>query len=125
MFPSGNVTTLVDSGDNNYRTDGTGTVQFVFKDADGVTMATPVAGTLYMADAGTGIGKSSITSLVELTNGEIEISNTGAPTFYTYITSAAGLLGFTLTAGAAAYYCAFIHPTGKIVTRAVMTITGP
>jgi hypothetical protein len=111
------TTTFVDG------TDGTGTVQLVFKDAAGVTMASPIAGTMWIADAADGTAKSTITSLVELTNGEIEISNTGAPTFYDYITSAAGLLGFTLTAGAADYYCAIIHPTGKIVTSAVLAIT--
>jgi len=93
---------------------GTCAIQLVFKDAAGTTMAAPVGCTVHVADNATGIGLSTITSLAALTNGEVNIVDTGAPLYYNCLTTAAGLLGFTLTAGAASYYIVVRHPSGLL-----------
>ena len=102
---------------------GTCAVQLVFKDAAGVAMTAACVGTVYVADAATGIGISTITSLAALTNGEVTIGDTGAPKYYKFITDATGKLGFTLTAGAASYYLIFEHPTkGVAVASSVVVV---
>jgi hypothetical protein len=114
------TTTFVDG------TDGTGTVQFVFKDAAGVTMATPVAGMFYLSEVATGLASAPAdTSIVTLTNGEIQNVDAAVHNGWRFITSAAGLLGATITAAADSYWIVFIHPTGKLVISDEMAITGP
>ena len=91
-------------------------IQLVFKDAAGVTMATPVAGTFYISDVATGLEVDILdTGAAVLTNGAIDIVNTGVTSHYNFVTSAAGLLGVTITSGADSHWLCFIHPTGKLV----------
>lgn len=114
------TTTFVDG------TDGTGTVQFVFKDAAGVTMATPVAGEFYISEVATGLTVDALdTGLVVLTNGVIDLVDTGVAKYYNYVTTAAGLLGATITSNADSYWIVFKHPTGKLVISDELAITGP
>lgn len=102
---------------------GTCAIQLVFKDAAGVAMANACVGTVYVADAATGIGVSTITGLVALTNGEVTIVDTGVPKYYKFITDATGKLGFTLTAGTASYYLIFEHPSkGVAVASSVCVV---
>jgi hypothetical protein len=114
------TTTFVDG------TDGTGTVQFVFKDAAGVTMATPVAGEFYISEVATGLTVDALdTGLAVLTNGVIDLIDTGVAKYYNYVTTAAGLLGATITSNADSYWVVFKHPTGKLVISDELAITGP
>jgi hypothetical protein len=113
------TTTAVDG------TDGTATVQFVFKDANGITMATPVAGEFYFSEVATGLTVDALdNSLAVLTNGVITLIDTGVLKGWNFVTTAAGLLGLTVTSNADTYYCVFKHPTGKLVISDAITITG-
>ena len=106
-------------------TDGTGTMELQFLKRDGVTALTaPVCGKLWIADAATGLGMSTITSLTG-TTGEIEIANTAVPTYYNFITTGTGQLNFTLVAGAAMRYLAISHWGGVIKSGGPCEITGP
>jgi hypothetical protein len=114
------TTTFVDG------TNGTGTVQFVFKDAAGTTMATPVAGQFYVSEVATGLTVDALdTGLAVLTNGVLTLVDTGVTKYYNYVTTAAGLLGATITSAADSYWFVFVHPTGKLVISDEMAITGP
>jgi hypothetical protein len=107
-------------------TDGTGTVQFTFKDAAGTTMTTPIAGEFYISEVATGLTVDALdTGLAVLTNGVIDIVDTGAAKYYNYVTTAAGLLGATITSNADSYWIVFKHPTGKLVISDELAITGP
>lgn len=102
---------------------GSCAVQFVFKDAAGVTMATPVAGTFYLSESSTGLTVDPAdTSIVVNTNGVITLMDTGVNKYYKFITTAAGLLGITITAVADDYYVVFEHPTGKLSISDVCTV---
>ena len=104
---------------------GTCAVQFVFKDAAGTTMATPVAGTFYLSELSTGLSVDTAdTGIAVLTNGEVTIMDTGVAKYYKFVTEAAGTLGITITATADDYYIVFEHPTGKLVISTVCTVNG-
>lgn len=106
-------------------TDGTATVQFVFKDAAGVTMAVPIAGQFYISEVATGLTVDALdNSLAVLTNGVITLTDTGILKYWNYVSSAAGLLGLTVTSNADSYWVVFVHPTGKLVISDEITITG-
>ena len=91
-------------------------VQFVFKDAAGTAMTVPACGTFYLSESATGLTVDAAdTSVAVLTNGVVTIVDTGAAKYYNYVTSAAGLLGLTITANADDYYVCFQHPTKGIV----------
>ena len=112
-------TTFVDG------TDGTGTVQFVFKDAAGVTMATPVSGMAYISEVATGLTVDALDDgLTVLTNGVITLMDGSTLSHFRYTTTAAGLLGLTLAADADSYWVVFVHPTGKLVISDECAITG-
>ena len=107
-------------------TNGTGTVQFVFKDAAGTTMATPIAGEFYVSEVATGLTVDAFdTGVVVLTNGVVTLVDTGVQTYYNFVTTAAGLFGLTITSTADSYWIVFKHPTGKLVISDEMAITGP
>jgi len=95
---------------------GTCAIQMSFHDAAGTIMATPVAGTFYISEVATGLTVDvADTSLAVLTNGVITLVDTGVLSYWNYVTTAAGLLGLTLTAAADSYWFCFVHPTGRIV----------
>ena len=99
---------------------GTNTVQFVFKDAQGVQLTRAWAGIMYLSSS-TGLAISSPqTSFAVATNGAVAQLVAGQSALV--VTTATGLLGVTLTAASAGYYVSFILPTGKIVTSSVLTV---
>ena len=107
-------------------TDGTGTVQFVFKDAAGVAMATPVSGSFYFSEVATGLTVDALdTGIAVLTNGVVTIVDTGAPLYYNFVTTAAGLFGLTITSAADSYWMCVNHMAGGIKISDEMAITGP
>jgi hypothetical protein len=93
---------------------GTCAVQVVFKDAAGVTMATPVTGTFYLSEVATGLTMDPAnTGIAVLTNGglfELDAAHKG----WKFVTTAAGLLGFTITAAADSYWACFEKPNGSL-----------
>lgn len=113
------TTTFVDG------TDGTGTVQFVFKDGNGDTLTEPISGLVYFSDVATGLTTDALgTGAAVLTNGSID--EVVSATTYHYVTTAAGLLGMTLTNGAAdSVWACFVMPNGQLLISDEMAITGP
>jgi len=97
-------------------------VQLVFKDADGVTMAVPTSGLLYISTVETGLDHGSVqTGLVALTNGVL--TNLVANDVSHFTTSAAGLLGLTITGGVDSYWVVIVLPNGKLMISGECTIT--
>ena len=93
---------------------GSCAVQLVFKNAAGVTMAVPTSGMLYISEAATGLTHSSkLTGIAIATNGAI--TDLVANDVCLFTTTAAGLLGLTLTGAADSYYVVIILPNGKLV----------
>lgn len=104
-------------------TPGTGScaVQFVFKDIHGNTITSPVSGLLYLTKSATGLTQDlANTSLAVLTNGALRNISGAGPSIFT--TTAAGLLGLTITAVADSYYIAFVSPNGSLIISTVCTI---
>lgn len=105
--------------------DGTATVQFVLKDGAGTAMTGIVSGEFYISEVATGATVDAAdTSIAVLTNGVINIVDTGAASYYNFITDATGKLGLTITAADDNYWIIFRHPTGKIVPSGVIAISG-
>ena len=100
---------------------GTCAVQMVFKDVAGVTMATPVAGRFYMSNVATGLTRDDATSIAVLTNGAVTEMD-AAHKAWAFTTTAAGLLGVTITDAADDKWLVFEHPTGKLVISSVCVI---
>jgi len=97
---------------------GSCAVQFVFKDAAGETMAVPTSGLLYLSEDADGLTHDlADTSLAVLTNGALTNVGGAGPSLYT--TTAAGLLGLTITAAADDYYVVFVLPSGKLLISTV------
>ena len=94
---------------------GSCAVQFVFKDAAGVTMAVPVTGELYLSKVATGLTEDLAgTSNAVLTNGVL--TNLVAKGRSAFVTTAAGLLGLTITNGSAdSFWVVFRGPNGKLI----------
>jgi hypothetical protein len=89
-------------------------VQLVFKDAAGVTMAVPVSGLLYLSEVATGLEQDlADTTLAVLTNGALTNLGSAGPSLFT--TTAVGLLGLTITAGADDYWVVVVLPSGKLL----------
>ena len=98
---------------------GTCGVQFVFKDSAGVAITHAISGQAYFSNS-TGLAIAHATSAAVLTNGawvDLVAGYTGM-----FVTTAAGLLGVTVTGGAAGYYLSFQLPNGKIITSSVLTV---
>lgn len=96
---------------------GSCAVQFAFKDAAGVAVAAPVSGTGYLSTSATGLTHNAAgTSIAVLTNGALTTGGATADVgpFFHYTTTAAGLLGATVTSGAGTYYVAFRLPNGYL-----------
>jgi len=98
---------------------GSCAVQLVFKNNRDVAMSVPVTGDFYLSKLSTGLSIDPAgTSIVELTNGalfELDAAHKG----WKFVSSAAGLLGFTITSAADSYYACFKKPTG------ILEIVGP
>lgn len=95
-------------------------VQFVFTDINGDALTSPVSGLLYLSESSTGLSHDAAdTSLAVLTNGTYTeiIADTGG----LFTTTAAGLLGLTITAAADDYYIIFVKPDGSILISDVCT----
>jgi len=96
-------------------------VQFVFSDVAGVTMAVPTAGLLYLSEVATGLTVDlADTSLAVLTNGALVNIGGAGPSLF--VTTAAGLLGLTITAAADDYYVVFVLPSGLLLISTVCTV---
>ncbi len=95
-------------------------VQFVFKDINGNALTEPVSGLLYLSEASTGLTQDlADTSLAVLTNGALTNVGGAGPSLFT--TTAAGLLGLTITADADDYYVVFVKPDGSLLISDVCT----
>lgn len=93
---------------------GSCAVQLVFADAAGTTMAIPVAGLLYLSEVATGLTHDlADTTLAVLTNGALTNIGGAGPSLFT--TTAAGLLGLTITAVADSYWVVVVLPSGKLL----------
>jgi hypothetical protein len=92
---------------------GTCAVQLTLKDSAGVALDHAVSGIGYVSTSN-GLAIAAATSVATLTNGIITQVVVG--TIFHYITSAVGLLGITLVAGAATYYVTLQLPNGKLLT---------
>ena len=97
-------------------------VQFVFRQANGTTsITTPFSGFGYVCSAADGLTTKAVTSIAALTNGRV-LNVPTVTSLFNFTTTAAGLLGITITASAGSYYVAFILPNGKIAVSSVCTI---
>ena len=101
---------------------GTCGVQFAFKQTGGtLSINKPFSGFGYICTAADGLTTKAVTSIAALTNGRVLNIPTVTSLFH-FTTTAAGLLGITITASAGSYYVAFILPNGKIAVSSVCTI---
>ena len=99
---------------------GSCAVQFVFKDASGKVITSPISGLLYLSEVATGLAHAlADTSLAVLTNGALTNVGGAGPSLFT--TTAAGLLGLTITALADDYYVVFVKPDGSLLISDVCT----
>ena len=93
---------------------GSCAVQFVFKDAAGNALTSPVSGILYLSEVATGLTHNlADTTLAVLTNGALTNLGSAGPSIFT--TTAAGLLGLTITAAADDYWVVFVKPDGTLL----------
>lgn len=100
---------------------GSCAVQFVFKDAAGNALTAPVSGLLYLSEVATGLTNDlADTSLAVLTNGALINIGGAGPSIFT--TTAAGLLGLTITAAADNYWVVFVKPDGTLIISDVCTV---
>jgi hypothetical protein len=99
---------------------GTCAVQVVINDTLDGPMATIVSGQMYFSDDSAGLTIDGVdTSVAVLTNGSISELGAADHGVFQYVTSAAGLLGFTITSAQASYYACFPQPNGSV------TVIGP
>ena len=93
---------------------GSCAVQFAFKDAAGNALTEPVSGLCYLSEVATGLTNDlADTSLAKLTNGTLTNLVAKGTSFFT--TTAAGLLGMTITAVADNYWVVFVKPDGTLL----------
>jgi len=93
---------------------GSCAVQFVFSDANGDALTSPISGLMYLSEVATGLTHNlADTSLAVLTNGALTNVGGAGPSVYT--TTAAGLLGVTITAVADSYWVVFVQPDGSLL----------
>jgi len=100
---------------------GSCAVQFVFKDVSGNAVTAPVSGLLYLSEVATGLTNDlADTTLAVLTNGALKNLGSAGPSLFT--TTAAGLLGLTITAVADDYWVVFVKPDGSLMISSVCTV---
>jgi hypothetical protein len=93
---------------------GSCAVQLVLKDFEGNALTSPVSGTLYLSEVATGLTQDlADTSLAVLTNGALTNIGGAGPSIFT--TTAAGLLGLTITAAADSYWVVLVQPDGSLL----------
>ena len=101
---------------------GSCAVQFVFKDVSGNAVTAPVSGLLYLSEVSTGLTNDlADTTLAVLTNGALKNLGSAGPSLFT--TTAAGLLGLTITATADNYWVVFVKPDGSLLISSVCTVS--
>ena len=101
---------------------GTCAVQFVFKDPNtGATINYPISGIGYIAAAADGLATKTVTSLAVLTNGRL-LNMPTVTSMFQFTTTAAGLLGMTITASAGNNYVVFVLPNGRLLVSTVCTV---
>lgn len=110
-----NITSVTTAG---VAASGSNAVQFVFKNRAGNPIASPRLLHWYVSDVN-GVPATAVTSVVTLTNGTIVTTKTGAVGIAT--TTAAGLLGATLTMTTGSYYISFVLAEQRIITSSVIT----
>lgn len=94
---------------------GSCAVQFIFKDAYGAPVTEPITGICYIATDANGLDhKIADTSFAVLTNGALTNIAGAGPSLFT--STAAGLLGVTITAVADDYWVVFILSTGTLIS---------
>lgn len=98
---------------------GTCAVQLTFKDSAGVALDHKTAGLLYFSTVGGTAIAAGVTNAT-LTNGAIQELVAGKVDLF--ITSAAGLLGFTLTSTSGSYYASLVLPNGRVITTGDIVI---
>ena len=100
---------------------GSCAVQFVFKDVFGNAVVAPVTGLLYLSTASNGLTHNlATTSFAKLTNGALTNLGSAGPSLFT--TTAAGLLGVTITAVTGSYYVVFVKPDGSLLISTICTV---
>jgi len=100
---------------------GSCAVQFVFKDVNGAAVTAPVSGLLYLSEVATGLTSDlADTTLAVLTNGALTNLGSAGPSLFT--TTAAGLLGLTITAAADDYWVVFVKPDGSLLISSLCKI---
>lgn len=101
---------------------GTCAVQFTFKNAAGVAISSARRIHYYISDSA-GVPSTAVTSFATLTNGTVDTAATGVAGKWGWAnTTAAGLLGVTLTASAGTYYMSFMLPNGRIITSGAIVV---
>ena len=98
---------------------GSNGVQFVFKDGTGTAIASQRSMISYISDVN-GAPVTAVTSFAALTNGSVDLLIVGKQ--YRVLTTAAGLLGLTVTGSAGTVYVSFQLPNGKILTSSALVI---
>ena len=98
---------------------GSNGVQFVFLDGTGTAIASKRSLIGYISDID-GAPVTAVTSFAALTNGSVDLLIVGKQ--YRCLTTAAGLLGLTVTGSAATRYVSFVLPNGKILTSSAIVI---
>lgn len=74
-----------------------------------------------MSEAATGLTVDNAdTSLAVLTNGALRNLGSASPSLF--VTTAAGLLGLTITAAADDYYVVFVKPDGSLLISSVCRV---
>jgi len=99
---------------------GSNGTQFTFLNAAG-SAVTGVRTMMAYISTSAGVQASAVDGLAVLTNGGLTELVTGKVALVT--TTAAGLLGVTLTeSSASGYYLSFVLPSGKVITSDVLTV---
>lgn len=82
-------------------------------------MARKASGLLYASNS-TGLAVAGVTGLAVLTNGALTELSVGKVAHV--ITTAAGLLGVTVTAAAGTYYLSLVLPNGNVITSSALVV---
>lgn len=101
---------------------GSCAAQFVVKDAAGVALTVPASLQVFLTTSTATLTRTAAgTGMAVLTNGLVTELD-AAHKVWLVTTTAAGLLGVTLTSGAGTYYLAFVLPNGKHVFSSALVV---
>ena len=98
---------------------GTCAVQLTIKNSTSSAIGHAVSGIGYLSTVD-GLAIAAATGIAVLTNGALTELVTGK--LFHFVSTAAGLLGATVTAGAGSYYITLQMPNGKLVTTAAIVV---